>query len=206
MTVGLLVSAAVSYGVAATPSLARAILSNQILFFGLLALEFILVLGLSGLARRLSATEASLLFLIYAAVNGLTLSVIFFIYTTSSIITVFAVTAITFALMSLYGAITKRDLTRFGSLLLMALIGLIVASVINLFLSNNPLNLILSAIGVLIFVGLTAYDTQKLKNMSLAARWDAQAENVAAINGALALYLDFINIFLDLLRLMGHNE
>jgi FtsH-binding integral membrane protein len=158
---------------------------------------------LSWATSRVSSLVASLLFAGYAVLNGLTLSIIFLIYTESSIAITFGVTACTFGIMTLFGYTTQRDLTKMGSLLIMGLIGVILASLVNLFFQSSAIYWIVTYLGILVFVGLVAYDTQKLKRMSLVVGEEGQVMQKASIIGALMLYLDFINLFLLMLRLMG---
>ena len=162
-----------------------------------------LVMLLSFGINRLSASTALTLFFVYAGLLGLSLATIFLAYTGASITRVFFISAATFGAMSLYGYTTKRDLTSVGSFCLMGLIGLIIASVVNMFIQSTAMGFILSCAGVLIFVGLTAYDTQKLKDLGAGSVAGTEADTKLALNGALMLYLDFINLFLQLLRLMG---
>ncbi|MDV7143313.1 Bax inhibitor-1/YccA family protein [Tropicimonas sp. TH_r6] len=166
------------------------------------------VFGLSAMINRMSAATAQLVFYAFAAVMGLSLSSIFLVYTTTSIAQVFLITAIAFAGLSLYGYTTKKDLSGWGTFLMMGLIGLIVASVVNIFLASSAMTFAISVIGVLIFAGLTAYDTQKIKNtyIQMAMHGDQEWLGKAAIMGALSLYLDFINMFLMLLQLFGNRE
>lgn len=207
MCVGLIVSAAVAYWVAVTPVIAQVVIGNEIVFFVLLGAELVAVFTLASLVHKLSSTLSSLIFIIYAALSGLTLSVIFFVYQIGSIAEVFLLTAGLFGVMSLYGYFTKTDLTTVGNFAIMALLGLVVAMLINLFFQNDLAGFILAAIGVLVFVVLTAYDTQKLKWLyALGGTEGADGEKKEAINGALTLYLDFINLFLDLLRLFGKRR
>jgi FtsH-binding integral membrane protein len=166
-------------------------------------LAFVLVLSFG--INKLSGATAQLLFWVFAAVMGLSLSSIFMVYTDASIAKVFFISAATFGAMSLYGYTTKRDLTGIGNFLIMGLIGLIIASIVNIFLASSMLDFAISAIGVLIFVGLTAYDTQKIKN-SYDEGLGAEVLQKGAVMGALSLYLDFINLFLMLLRLFGNRE
>lgn len=176
------------------------------LFYGLLIAELVLVIGLSAAIGRLTATAAASGLLIYSALNGLTMSVIFLAFTAESIGTTFFVTAGTFGLVSVYGAKTKADLTSFGSFCVMALIGVILASVVNLFLASSALYWIITYAGIFVFVGLTAYDTAKLKAIGAHVSLESEEGKKAAILGALALYLDFINLFLMLLRLLGRRR
>jgi FtsH-binding integral membrane protein len=207
MAGGLGLTALVAYMVASTPALQNAIIYNPILFWGLIIAEFGLVMGISGGISKLSASTASGLFLLYSAINGATLSVILTAYTESSIAGTFVICAGMFGAMSIYGMVTKKDLTSMGSFMFMGLIGIILASVVNIFLQSPGLNFAISGIGVLVFVGLTAYDTQKLKVMGQSAPMnDATAVRRGTILGALTLYLDFINLFLMLLRFFGQGR
>ncbi|MFN4255480.1 MAG: Bax inhibitor-1/YccA family protein [Saprospiraceae bacterium] len=203
MSLALFVTASVAMFVASTPSLVYALASNKILFYGLIIGELLLVGYLAIAVMRMSATMATAVFLGYAVLNGVTLSLIFLVYTAGSIASTFLVTAGTFAIMSAYGYYTKRDLTTLGNLLFMALIGLILASVVNIFWQNSTLMWITTYAGVLIFVGLTAYDTQKIKEMNIIGNEGTDEDRKEAIRGALTLYLDFINLFLYLLRILG---
>lgn len=203
MSLALFVTASVAMFVASTPSLVYALASNKILFYGLIIGELLLVGYLAIAVMRMTATMATAVFLGYAVLNGVTLSLIFLVYTAGSIASTFLVTAGTFAIMSAYGYYTKRDLTTLGNLLFMALIGLVLASVVNIFWQNSTLMWITTYAGVLIFVGLTAYDTQKIKEMNIIGNEGTDEDRKEAIRGALTLYLDFINLFLYLLRILG---
>jgi len=184
----------------------RMMLKNQgLLWFAIIA-EFALVFILSLAINRMSAMVATLMFVGYAALNGLTLSMVLMAYTTSSVVNCFFVTAGTFGAMSFVGFTTKQDLTRFGSFLFMALIGVIIASVINIFTRSSVFEWIISFVGLAVFIGLTAYDTNKLKMMAESVPADSEQGKKFAIFGALQLYLDFINIFLYLLRLFGERK
>jgi FtsH-binding integral membrane protein len=206
MALGLAITGGVAAFVASVPGLAQAIVLNRLVFFSLMILQLVLVFRLAGtVASSASASVATMMFLLYAALNGLTLSVIFLVYSRSSIATSFFVTAGTFGVMSVYGYFTKTDLTAIGNLLFMALIGLIVASFVNIWFHNPTVMWITTYAGILIFVGLTAYDTQKIKQLYRGDE-DSEEEEKKAISGALALYLDFINLFLDILRLMGRQK
>lgn len=205
MTAGLLATGAVAMFVANT-ALGIMIASNPFLFFGLFIAEIALVLMLTARIGKMAAGTATIMFLTYALLNGLTLSVIFLAYTQASIAQTFFITGGTFGLMSLYGYTTKRDLTKLGSLLVMGLIGFLIASVVNIFLRNELIYWITTYAGLAIFIGLTAWDTQKIKRMSQeAGNDDTQAHRIAII-GALMLYLDFINMFLLLLRIFGDRR
>jgi len=172
----------------------------------LIGVELAIVIGVSAAINKLSLLTATLLFVLYSVINGALLSSIFLIYTESSIATVFFITAGTFAAMSFFGYTTKTDLTSWGKLLMMALIGLIIATVVNLFMKSSGLEMVISYAGVLIFVGLTAYDTQKIKEMCLQAPDAGETMQKYALLGALSLYLDFINLFIYLLRIFGRRE
>jgi uncharacterized protein len=174
--------------------------------YGLMVVEFLIVLGLSFLLNKIPAVLGFLLFLAYSALNGITLSPIFLIYTGGSIFSTFLVCGMMFAGTSVLGFITKMDLSRFGGFLTMALIGLVVAMVVNMFLNSNMMTWIISLVGVVIFVGLTAYDTQKIKNMAGSMEAGTEESKKASVMGALMLYLDFINMFLFLLRLLGKRN
>lgn len=206
MTMALVITGFTAYGVATSPAIMSAILMNKMLFFGLIIGEFALVIGLSAAINRLSLSTATLMFVLYSVINGATLSVIFLAYTMSSIANVFFITAGTFAVMAFIGYTTKKDLSGMGKMLMMALIGLIIATVVNLFLRSTGLQLIVSYIGVLVFVGLTAYDTQKIKQMLMMAEDTGETAQKIALLGALSLYLDFVNMFLYLLRIFGKEE
>ncbi|MBQ4353096.1 MAG: Bax inhibitor-1/YccA family protein [Prevotella sp.] len=203
MTLALVITAITAYGVATSPAAIQFILGNRIVFFGLIIAEFALVFAVGGMINRLSITTATLLFTLYSVVNGATLSIVLLAYTQESVTQVFFITAGTFAAMSAVGYLTKRDLSSVGRILFMALIGLIIATVVNIFWKNSGFMAILNYLGVLIFVGLTAYDTQKIKNMLLTAEDGGEVGQKMALLGALTLYLDFINLFLYLLRILG---
>jgi len=208
MAIGLALTGFIAYYVASTPALLNLILGNQILFFGLIIAELVLVFTISARVHRMQASTATALFVLYSALNGATLSFIFIIYTRTSIASTFFVCAATFVACSIYGWTTKRDLTSMGGFLMMGLIGIIIASLVNLFIRSSAMHMIISYIGVLVFVGLTAYDTQNLKAMAISQPADVGAGAVrkGAILGALKLYLDFINLFLMLLRILGNRE
>ncbi len=206
MALALVITGITAYGVATTPSLIMAIANNSILFWGLVIAEFGLVFGISGMLHKLSLTTATLMFIVYSVINGVLLSFIFLAYTMSSISTVFFITAGTFGVMALIGYTTKTDLSKLGSILFMALIGLIIATVVNMFVHSSGLQLIISYVGVLIFVGLTSYDTQKIKQMlNEQSSADESAQKLALL-GALSLYLDFVNLFIHLLRILGDRR
>lgn len=187
-------------------SLLQLITSSKMFFYILIFGELGLVIYLSAAINRMSAQSAMLAFLVYSVLNGLTLSVIFMVYTAASIASTFFITAGTFGAMSAYGYFTKTDLTKVGNIAFMGLIGIIIASLVNFFLKSEMLYWITSFIGVAVFVGLTAYDTQKIKEISQYQDADTEVGQKSAIMGALTLYLDFINLFLMLLRLFGRRD
>ncbi|ACF12654.1 protein of unknown function UPF0005 [Chloroherpeton thalassium ATCC 35110] len=205
MALGLALTAGTAFATASSEAMMQLVFGNPIVFFGLIIAEFGLVVGVSAAINRLSLAAATGLFFLYSALNGVTLASIFMVYSLGSIGGVFLVTAGTFGAMSLYGLTTKRDLTKIGSLAFMALIGIIIAGVVNMFLHSSVLSLIVSLIGLVVFIGLTAYDTQKIKEMAAMTN-DGESEGKVAVLGALSLYLDFINLFLILLRLFGGGK
>jgi FtsH-binding integral membrane protein len=204
MGIGLLITAITAYFVVSS-EFVYILASNTMLFYGILIAEFGLVIFLSSRIQKMSAEAATASFIIYSALNGVTFSLLLLIYTGASIASTFMITALTFGAMSAYGYFTKRDLTSMGSYLRMALFGLIIASVINIFWANGTMYWIISYVGVLLFVGLTAYDTQKIKRMGASVE-GVQTTQKVAIMGALMLYLDFINLFLMLLRILGGRK
>ena len=206
MTLALAITGLTAYGVATSPTILSLIFSSKVTFFGLIIAEFALVFAISGAINRLSLSTATLMFILYSVINGATLSSIFFAFSVATIGKVFFITAGTFGAMALVGYTTKTDLTSMGKLLFMALLGIIIASVVNMFVASSGLDLILSYVGVLVFVGLTAYDTQKIKQMCQAAPDAGESAQKLALIGALSLYLDFINLFLYLLRIFGSNK
>jgi hypothetical protein len=206
MTGALIVTGLVAYYVASSPSLANLILGNKILFFGLIIAEIACVGYIAARINKINAQTATTLFIGYSVLNGLTLSMIFLAYTATSIATTFFITAGTFGMMSVYGYYTKRDLTSIGNLAFMALIGLIIASVVNMFLNSEMMYWITTYAGILIFVALIAYDTQKIKEMNVIGNEGTEEDKKEAILGALSLYLDFINLFLYLLRIFGDRK
>ena len=206
MTLALVLTGVTAYGVATSPGIMMAIATNKVLLFGLIIAELALVFGVSAAINRISLTVATLMFVAYSVINGALLSFLFLAYTMSSITSVFFITAGTFAVMAFIGYTTKKDLTSIGKLLFMALIGIIIATVVNLFLGSTGLNMAISYLGVLIFVGLTAYDSQKIKEMLAMAGDHGEAGQKLALIGALTLYLDFINLFIYLLRIFGQRR
>jgi len=206
MSGALLLTGLVAFYTSTSNTLLNIIFGNKIVFYGLIIGELAFVFGLTAAINKISSSVARIGFLFYAALNGLTLASIFLIYTQSSIASTFFVTASTFGLMSAYGYFTKRDLTTIGNLAFMALIGLIIASIANIFMKSEMLYWITTYAGVLIFVALTAYDTQKIKNMYFEDGINSESGKKGAIMGALALYLDFVNLFLYLLRIFGDRD
>ncbi len=207
MTMGLALTALVAMAIEfVMPGIRWVMLENPLIFYGLLILELALVWGLSAAINKIPAFVATLVFLAYAALNGLTFSIIFLVYSMGSIAYTFFITAAMFGATSVFGYVTKMDLSRIGGILMMALIGLIIASVVNIFVASSALEWIVSFAGVVIFVGLTAYDTQKIKKMSIGIDSSSEEGGKASIMGALALYLDFINLFLFLLRILGRRR
>lgn len=208
MAIGLSLTGFVAYYVSNNEFLSKLIFGNQLVFFGLIISELVLVFYLAARIGKIQPVTATSMFILYAALNGATLAAIFLIYTRSSITSTFFICAATFVVCSIYGMSTKRDLTSIGGFMIMGLIGIIIASVVNLFIRSAGMSLIISYIGVVVFVGLTAYDTQKLKSMALSqpADLDVGVFRKGAVMGALTLYLDFINLFLMLLRILGSNR
>jgi len=208
MFAALLVTAAASFAVTQSIALQQFIYENSFVFFALIIAELALVIAIAAGINKLSVTTANVLFFVYALINGLTLSVIFFVYEIGIIFHAFAVSALMFAGMALYGTITRKDLSSIGSICIMGLFGIIIASVTNFFFRSDMLDAVICYVGVLIFVGLTAYDTQRIKHMlrdANAASHD-EAEKKISVVGALTLYLDFINIFLKILRILGRRR
>ena len=206
MALALAITAITAYGVATSPALLSLIYSSKFTFFGLIIAELVLVFWLSARIHKLSLTTGTLMFILYSVINGATLASIFAVYSMNVIGQTFVVTAGTFGAMAVYGYFTKKDLTSWGRLLIMGVIGLIIAGIVNMFLHNSMMDFVVSCLGVLIFVGLTAYDSQKIKQM-LAMQVDmGETAQKIALMGALSLYLDFINLFLYLLRLFGRER
>lgn len=207
MAMALVITGFMAMLVAESTTLLSLIFSSELTFFGLIIAELALVWYLSARIDRISFTTATLMFIIYSLLNGAMLSSVFLLYTASSIASTFFITAGTFGVMCVYGYLTKRDLTSLGNLCLMAVIGLIIAGLVNLFLQSSLMSLIVSGIGVLVFVGLTAYDSQKIKRMLLQEGLEVNdSTRKIALLGSLTLYLDFINLFLYLLRFLGDRR
>lgn len=208
MALGLALTGVTALYVSTSQTMMNLIYGSPMLFLLLILAELGLVFAISGMVHKMSAGTATSLFVLYSVLNGVTLSFIFLAYTQASIASTFFVCAGTFVGCSIYGWSTKRDLTSFGGFLSMGLIGIIIASLVNMFIQSSAMSMIISYIGVLVFVGLTAYDTQKLKNMALTQPDGLEAGVIrkGAIVGALSLYLDFINLFLMFLRIFGQSR
>ncbi len=207
MAMALAITGMMALLVAGSPAILSLIFSSKFSFLVLIVAEIALVWYLSARIERLSFTTATLMFIIYSLLNGAMLSSIFLLYTAASIATTFFVTAGTFGVMCVYGYVTKRDLTSIGNICLMAVIGLIIAGLVNIFLQSSMMSLIISGIGVLVFVGLTAYDTQKIKHLLVQEGLEVNdSTKKIALLGSLTLYLDFINLFLYLLRFLGDRR
>jgi len=204
MFLGLLLTFGIAIFVASSEAAISFIIGQRIVFYGLIIAQLLLVGFLSIRIQKMSAAVATATFLGYAVLNGLTFSIFFLVYNVGSLVTVFGITAATFGVMSAVGYFTKQDLTSFGRIMLMGLVGIIIASIVNLFLHNPTLYWIISYVGVAVFVGLIAYDTQKIK--AYAYLDSEESRKKGAILGALALYLDFINLFIMLLRLFGNRR
>lgn len=207
MTLALVITGLTAMYMAKSLTLLNMMMQNSMIFWGLLIAEVALVMYLSVRINKISFTTATLLFIAYSILNGATLSILFLLYTMSSIATTFFVTAGTFGVMALYGYITKKDLTRIGNLCLMGVIGIIIATVVNIFINNSMMDMVISYIGVLLFIGLTAYDSQKIKHLLSSDDIEVnETTQKIAVMGALTLYLDFINLFIYLLRILGYRK
>ena len=206
MAAALLLTAGTALLVAGSEAALKTIFGNRLVFFGLIIAELGLVMYISARIQAMTSATAVFLFMVYAVLNGITMAAIFVMYTSSSIASTFAVTALTFGVMSGYGYITKTDLSRFGNLLMMAVVGIVIASLVNMFLQNSMLQLVISGVGVLVFTALTAYDTQKIKSQALEMGSEGETGAKVALLGALTLYLDFINLFLFMLRFFGNRR
>ena len=208
MGIGLALTGFVAYYVSTSENLLRLIFGNPLILIVLIIAELGLVFAIAGMVNRMSAGTATALFVIYSGLNGVTLSSIFLVYVQASIVSTFFICAATFIACSIYGWTTKKDLTSLGGFMMMGLIGIIIASLVNMFIQSSSMSMIISYIGVFVFVGLTAYDTQKIKNMAMTqpANLDGAVIRKGAILGALSLYLDFINLFLMLLSIFGQRR
>ena len=205
MGIGLALTGFIAYFVSNNEQIQNLIFGNKLVFFGLIIAELALVYVISARVNKIQASTATSLFILYAALNGATLASLFLVYTSSSITSTFFICSATFVACSIFGMTTKRDLTSMGGFMTMGLIGILIASVVNMFIKSSAMNMIISYIGVIVFVGLTAYDTQKLKHMAMTQPSGLEAGVVrkGAILGALSLYLDFINLFIMLLSVLG---
>lgn len=206
MCLALFITGAMAIYTATSETLINFVFGSRLTLIGLIILQFVAVGSLAGMVHRMSASTATLIFVGYSLLNGLTLAGIFLIYTSESIASTFFITGGTFGAMSLYGYTTKSDLSKWGNLLFMGLIGLVLASLVNIFMKSTMIYWITTYIGVIIFVGLTAYDTQKIKNTNVIGNEGTEDDSKEAIMGALTLYLDFINLFLFLLRIFGRRK
>lgn len=206
MTLALMITGITAAGVANSPNILALIYSSQVVMWGIIIAEFGLVIYISARLEKLSLSTATTLFALYSILNGVMLSSIFLLYSTAIISKVFFITAGTFGITALYGYATKKDLSSLGNILFMALIGLVIATVVNVFMKSAMFDLILSYIGVIIFVGLTAWDSQKIKHMMMVQQDADESAQKLALIGALSLYLDFINLFLYLLRIFGRSN
>jgi FtsH-binding integral membrane protein len=206
MTFALTLTGFVAYRTTQSEFLLELIFSSSFGFIGLILAELALVFWISSGIQRMSSNMAIGLFLLYSVLNGMTLSVLLIAYTGASVASTFFITAGMFGAMSVYGYTTKQDLSSWGNLLFMALIGIILASVVNIYLQSSGLYWLINYIGVLVFVGLTAYDTQKIKQIATQMIVESEEGRKVAILGALTLYLDFINMFIFMLRILGNRR
>ncbi len=206
MTAGLAITGFMAFYVANSPTMLNIVFGNPIVPIVLIIAQLGLVFWLASRVMHMSASQATGVFMLYAGLTGITFSSVFLTYTASSITSTFLITAGTFGVMSLYGYTTKKDLTSWGSFLFMGLIGIIIASIVNIFMQSEMMHAVITYVGVLVFVGLTAYDTQKIKEMNILGNEGTDEDTKEAVSGALTLYLDFINLFLMLLRLLGNRE
>ena len=206
MTLALMITGITAAGVANSPNILALIYNSQVVMWGIIIAEFGLVIYISARLEKLSLSTATTLFALYSILNGVMLSSIFLLYSTAIISKVFFITAGTFGVTALYGYATKKDLSSLGNILFMALIGLVIATIVNVFMKSAMFDLILSYIGVIIFVGLTAWDSQKIKHMMMVQQDADESAQKLALIGALSLYLDFINLFLYLLRIFGRSN
>ena len=206
MTLALMITGITAAGVANSPNILALIYSSQVVMWGIIIAEFGLVIYISARLEKLSLSTATTLFALYSILNGVMLSSIFLLYSTAIISKVFFITAGTFGVTALYGYATKKDLSSLGNILFMALIGLVIATIVNVFMKSAMFDLILSYIGVIIFVGLTAWHSQKIKHMMMVQQDADESAQKLALIGALSLYLDFINLFLYLLRIFGRSN
>lgn len=205
MTFALIITGVTAYGVASSPTLLRTLFTSDSLFLGLLLAQMVLVLVLTAVLNRLSVVMATFLFILYSVLNGVLLSGIFVLYTMTSISKVFFITAGTFGTMAIYGYCTRKNLASMGKILFMALIGLVIATVVNLFMKSSGLEYIISYVGVVVFSGLTAWDMQKI-NRLLQREYDNESTQKMCLLGAMTLYLDFVNLFLNFVKILGNRK
>lgn len=206
LSLALALTGCTAYFVAASQTLMGYMASHIYIFWALFIIEFGLVVAITYNINKLTSTQSLMLFVLYSIINGITMSVIFVVYTEESIAVAFFVTAATFAVMSIWGFVTGTNLSSMGHLLGMGVIGIIIASVVNMFMYSSTLSYIISYAGIVIFTGLTAYDTQKIKLQLLYAEDNVEIYRKIALQGALSLYLDFINLFLYILRIFGQRK
>lgn len=207
MTLALAITGLTAMYMAKSMTILNIMSQNSMMFWGILIAEVVLVMYMTARINKISFTTATLLFIAYSILNGMTMSILFLVYTMSSIATTFFVTAGTFGAMAIFGYVTKKDLTRIGNLCIMGVIGIIIASLVNMFLHNSMMDMIISYVGVLLFVGLTAYDAQKIKHLLSGDDIEVnESTQKIALLGALTLYLDFINLFIYLLRILGDRK
>lgn len=205
MTFALIITGVTAYGVATTPTFLRTLFTSDSLFLGLLLTQMVLVLVLNAVLNRLPVVMATFLFILYSVLNGVLLSGIFVLYSMASIFKVFFITAGTFGTMALYGYCTRKNLASMGKILFMALIGLVIATVVNLFMKSSGLEFIISYVGVVVFSGLTAWDMQKLRRL-LQREYDNESTQKMCLLGAMTLYLDFVNLFLNFVKILGNRK
>ena len=206
MTFALIITGVTAYGVATTPTFLRTLFTSDSLFLGLLLTQMVLVLVLNAVLNRLSVVMATFLFILYSVLNGVLLSGIFVLYSMASIFKVFFITAGTFGTMALYGYCTRKNLASMGKILFMALIGLVIATVVNLFMKSSGLEYIISYVGVVVFSGLTAWDMQKIRRLLQREYEDNESTQKMCLLGAMTLYLDFVNLFLNFVKILGNRK
>lgn len=206
MTFALIITGVTAYGVATTPTFLRTLFTSNSLFLGLLLTQMVLVLVLNAVLNRLSVVMATFLFILYSVLNGVLLSGIFVLYSMASIFKVFFITAGTFGTIVLYGYCTRRNLASMGKILFMALIGLVIATVVNLLMKSSGLEYIISYVGVVVFSGLTAWDMQKIKRLLQREYEDNESTQKMCLQGAMTLYLDFVNLFLNFVKILGNRK
>lgn len=206
MSLGLFLTAATAYGVYVNPSLFAFFLASKFAFFGIFIAQIAIVIAFSAFIKKMSYPTAIVAFVVYSVLMGLTMSSIFFIYQIASIYMVFVIATGMFGTMAVYGYLTKADLTGFGNIMIMGLIGLLIGSLVNMFMQSSSFHYFLSFLGVAVFTGLVAYDVQRIKSLGFHLIGQGELESKVALVGALTLYLDFINLFLFLLQLLGKRK